>query len=78
MTEELVIYHCSPTMAGMKTGNLFTCPKEETNVLTENIRKLKLPPCSKRDQAASSKKNGKQDIAVYVPSGEAGRRFQEP
>ena len=40
MTEELVIYHCSPTMAGMKTGNLFTCPKEETNVLTENIRKL--------------------------------------
>ena len=40
--------------------------------------KVKLPPCSKRDQAASSKKDGTQDIAVYVPSGEAGRRFQEP
>ena len=40
MTEELVIYHCSPTMAGMKTGSLFTCPKEEVKELTENIRKL--------------------------------------
>lgn len=40
MTEELVIYHCSPTMAGMKTGSLFTCPKEEVTELTENIRKL--------------------------------------
>ena len=77
MTEELVIYHCSPTMAGMKTGSLFSCPKEEIKELTENIRKLncRLVP---NDQAASSKKNGKQDIAVYVPSGEAGRRFQEP
>ena len=40
MTEELVIYHCSPTMAGMKTGSLFSCPKEEVKELTENIRNL--------------------------------------
>lgn len=40
MTEELVISHCSPTMAGMKTGSLFTCPAEERNVLTENIRQF--------------------------------------
>lgn len=25
MYEELLIKHCSPTLAGMKTGNLFTC-----------------------------------------------------
>lgn len=40
MTEELVISHCSPTMAGMKTGSLFTCPVEERNILRENIRQL--------------------------------------
>lgn len=26
MPEELLVKHCSPTLAGMKTGNLFTCP----------------------------------------------------
>lgn len=25
MSEELLIRHCSPTLAGMKTGNLFVC-----------------------------------------------------
>ena len=50
MMEELVISHCSPTMAGMKTGSLFTCPAEERDVLTENIRQLngRLVPCGIR------------------------------
>lgn len=26
ISEELLIFHCSPTMAGVKTGNLFNCP----------------------------------------------------
>ena len=26
LSEELLIFHCSPTMAGLKTGNLFNCP----------------------------------------------------
>lgn len=26
MSEELLIRHCSPTLAGIKTGNLFSCP----------------------------------------------------
>lgn len=30
---------------------------------------VKLQTCSKRDQAASGKKDGTQNIAVYVPSG---------
>ena len=25
MSEELLVRHCSPTLAGMKTGNMFTC-----------------------------------------------------
>lgn len=26
MTEKVIIKHCSPTLAGMKTGSMFTCP----------------------------------------------------
>ena len=29
ISEELLIFHCSPTMAGLKTGNLFNCSVEK-------------------------------------------------
>ena len=38
MSEELIIQHCSPTLAGLKTGSLFTCPcpsEEEARQLQE-------------------------------------------
>ncbi len=25
MSEEMLVRHCSPTLAGIKTGNMFTC-----------------------------------------------------
>ena len=25
MSEEMIVRHCSPTLAGLKTGNLFSC-----------------------------------------------------
>lgn len=34
MSEDLVISQCSPTMAGLKTGNLFTCPMEDKRCST--------------------------------------------
>ena len=40
MCEELVVAHCSPTIAGLKTGNLFTCPMEDRETLSESIRQL--------------------------------------
>ncbi len=50
MCEELVVAHCSPTMAGLKTGNLFTCPMEDKDTLSESIRRLNacLVPCGAR------------------------------
>ena len=38
MSEELVVEQCSPTMAGLKTGNLFSCPAEDTRTLRQSIR----------------------------------------
>lgn len=40
ISEELVVRHCSPTMAGLKTGNLFNCPVEDPVALMEDVRAL--------------------------------------
>lgn len=37
MSEELVILHCSPTLAGMKTGSLFNCDYETPAEVTRSI-----------------------------------------
>ena len=40
MTEELIVRHCSPTLAGLKTGNMFTCPYTDKEELLNEIRKI--------------------------------------
>jgi hypothetical protein len=40
LTEELIIKHCAPTLAGLKTGNLFTCSYETEKALRREIREL--------------------------------------
>lgn len=38
MSEELIVKHCSPTLAGMKTGNLFTCDFADESELKQSLR----------------------------------------
>ena len=40
MSDELMIRHCSPTLAGIKTGSLFTCPCRCRQRLTAEICRL--------------------------------------
>lgn len=40
MSEELVVRHCSPTLAGVKTGSIFSCCYESRDELKEYIRGL--------------------------------------
>ena len=40
MSEELLVRHCSPTLAGMKTGNMFTCSFENEESMKGDVRKL--------------------------------------
>lgn len=40
MFEELLIRHCSPTLAGLKTGNMFSCFFEKQENLHDSIRDL--------------------------------------
>ncbi len=38
MSEELIIRHCSPTLAGLKTGNIFTMPYSSIENLRNEVR----------------------------------------
>ena len=40
MSEELVIRQCSPTLAGLKTGNLFSCSGKGRKELLESLRRF--------------------------------------
>lgn len=40
MSEDMVISQCSPTMAGLKTGNLFACPVNDRAELADSMRRL--------------------------------------
>jgi len=40
MSEELIIKHCSPTLAGIKTANIFTCEYTSEEQLRAQIRRL--------------------------------------
>mgnify|MGYP006974616406 CR=1 FL=1 len=38
MSEEMIVRHCSPTLAGLKTGSLFGCFFTDANEMRESIR----------------------------------------
>lgn len=40
MSEEMIVQHCAPTLAGMKTGNLFSCPYQTKKELQDDIRHM--------------------------------------
>lgn len=40
MPEEMVIRHCSPTLAGLKTGSLFSCPYDSEEALRGDVREM--------------------------------------
>lgn len=40
MSDEMIIRHCSPTLAGMKTGNAFSCSYEDKKEVISAVRSL--------------------------------------
>ncbi len=47
MPDEMVIRHCAPTLASLKTGSLFSCPCETERELMAGIRSLNRRLCRK-------------------------------
>lgn len=40
MSDELIVRHCSPTLAGLKAGSLFSCRCDDPRTLTAELRRL--------------------------------------
>jgi len=38
MSEDIIVRHCSPTLAGMKTGNLFSCLFADEDEMRDSVR----------------------------------------
>ena len=47
MSEEYLIRNCAPTLAGIKTASLFTCPFDTRETLLESIRRMNKWLCEK-------------------------------
>ena len=69
MSEDLVIRHCAPTLAGIKTGNLFSCACPCKAALTKELCRLnrKLVPKGIRILPLKVRK-GRALIYVYRPN----------
>lgn len=70
MSEELIVRHCSPTLAGLKTGSLFTCACASREELTAALCQLNKTLVPKGVCAIPLRfGNGRALIYVYRRSG---------
>lgn len=68
MSEFQLIRHCSPTLAGLKTANMFTCDASCPKVLRESLRSLNARLRPKGVRAVPIRiQNGKALIYLYRP-----------
>ena len=42
MSDDLVVRFCAPTLAGLKTGSMFSCPYESAEALKRDIREMNI------------------------------------
>lgn len=40
MSDDYLVRHCAPTLAGLKTGSLFTCPYQTRQRLCQNLQQV--------------------------------------
>ena len=69
MCEEMLIRHCSPTLAGLKTGNMFTCYFENEVKMRDSIRSFNRILVKKGLRVLPLRfRNNRGLIYVYRPS----------
>ena len=68
MSDEKIIRHCAPTLASMKTGNLFTCAFSSREEMLESARSFNRRMCPRGLRAVPMRyANGLGLIYVYRP-----------
>lgn len=69
MSEEMIVRHCAPTLAGLKTGCIFRCAVESHEQLRQDIRRLNRRLTAKGLRILPLRiRNGYAMIYVYRPS----------
>lgn len=70
MSEDYIVRNCAPTLAGIKTGSMFTCPFESEAALRESIRDINRKLGSKGLRALPLRiKEKRALIYLYRPKG---------
>lgn len=68
MSEALIVRHCSPTLAGLKTANMFVCTYTDKAELRESIRSINVMLKDKGVRMIPLRAaNGRALIYVYRP-----------
>ena len=69
MPKRLLVSKCSPTLAGLKTGNLFTCEVKSRGILVRTIRALNAKFAEKGLRTAILRcRGGRALIYMYRPA----------
>lgn len=69
MPEEMLVKHCSPTLAGMKTGNMFVCPYDSAEDMRNAVRQWNRTLSRKGVRVLPLRyHSGKALIYLYRPS----------
>ncbi len=76
MPEELIIQQASPTLAGLKTGSLFTCPFQSEQQLRKEIEQLNLRLAPKGVQVRILRLRRRALLYLYRPE-HLKKDFQE-
>ena len=69
MSEEMIVRHCAPTLAGMKAGSLFPCPYDDNEEFTDDLARFRalLRPKGLRLLCVRNRP-GRALILLYRPS----------
>ena len=68
MSEDYLVRHCAPTLAGLKTGSLFACPVSYRKKLLNSVRQMNKQLVSKGVRILPLRfTDGKALIYVYRP-----------
>lgn len=65
MSDELLVRHCAPTLAGLKTANMFNCEYDSRQEMREDLRKLNRRLNRKGIMAVPLRYSGKTAL-IYI------------
>ena len=78
MLERYLIDHCSPTLASLKTANMFSCPYESGESLEEDVHKWNLQMKDKGLYLTILRKNHKPGVQKFLRAcGYRGEHWEE-